>query len=310
MSMKEISFQSFNERDTIKAWRYTPLGDPKAVVQLVHGFGEHSRRYWHMIASLQEAGFVVYADDHLAHGKTAADNDTWGDPGDKGYVSYIEDENKLREISAADYPELPFFMFGHSWGSMIARGYAEKYGDKLDGLILCGLVSQMEGCEAMREDDSIRQLIESGHGKESGVELMMTVFGSAVERYENPNGPNDWIALDSRVVADHAGDPFNRMLPTNQLMYDLLELYKSIHRDEWSEKIPNQLPIYIIGGDQDPCGNYGEGAYHMANVLYRGGNKHVSVRLYPGYRHEIHNEPDIRDEVEQGIVDFICKALG
>lgn len=215
MSMKEISFQSFNERDTIKAWRYTPLDTPRAVVQLVHGFGEHSRRYLHMIAKFQEAGFVVYADDHLAHGKTAADNNTWGDPGDKGWISYIEDEHRLREISAVDYPELPFFMFGHSWGSMIARGYAEKYGEELNGLILCGLVSQMEGCEAMKDDDTMERLIKSGKGRENGMELMGRVFGTAVERYENPNGPNDWIALDARVVADHAADPFNNMIPTN-----------------------------------------------------------------------------------------------
>lgn len=50
MSIREISFPSANGRDTIKAWAYTPLGKPRAVIQLIHGFGEHSRRYLHMIS--------------------------------------------------------------------------------------------------------------------------------------------------------------------------------------------------------------------------------------------------------------------
>lgn len=59
MSIREISFPSANGRDTIKAWSYSPLGKPKAIVQLIHGYGEHSRRYLHMISKFNEAGFVV-----------------------------------------------------------------------------------------------------------------------------------------------------------------------------------------------------------------------------------------------------------
>ena len=42
MSIREISFPSANGRDTIKAWSYSPLGQPKAIVQLIHGYGELS----------------------------------------------------------------------------------------------------------------------------------------------------------------------------------------------------------------------------------------------------------------------------
>lgn len=85
MAIHEKSFTSFNEKDTIKAWIYTPIRKPRGVVQLVHGFGENSRRYLHMILMLNEAGFVVAADDHVGHGKTAYDSGNWSDWGDKGY---------------------------------------------------------------------------------------------------------------------------------------------------------------------------------------------------------------------------------
>ena len=139
MSIREISFPSANGRDTIKAWAYTPLGKPRAVIQLIHGFGEHSRRYLHMISKFQAAGFVVYADDHIGHGKTAYDSGTMGDPHSGGYMTYLKDEKALHDIAVKDYPGLPYFVFGHSWGSMLGRAYAALYGDDLKGLMLCGV---------------------------------------------------------------------------------------------------------------------------------------------------------------------------
>ncbi|HIE3796121.1 TPA: alpha/beta hydrolase [Klebsiella michiganensis] len=57
MSIKEISFLSSNNRDSVQAWKYTPLGKPRGIIQLIHGFGEHSRRYLHMISTFNDAGF-------------------------------------------------------------------------------------------------------------------------------------------------------------------------------------------------------------------------------------------------------------
>ena len=72
--------------------------------------------------------------------------------------------------------------------------------------------------------------------------------------------------------------------------------------------VPSNIPVYLIAGDQDPCGNYGEGLYHVANLLANTGNK-VSVKAYSGYRHEIHNELDIRDEVVDGLINFVDGIL-
>ena len=139
MSIREISFPSANGRDTVKAWAYSPLGKPRAVIQLIHGYGEHSRRYLHMIGAFNAAGFVVYADDHIGHGKTGYDGGTLGDPHSGGYMTYVKDEKALHDIAVADYPDVPYFVFGHSWGSMLARCYAAHYGEDIVGLMLCGL---------------------------------------------------------------------------------------------------------------------------------------------------------------------------
>ena len=127
--LHEVTFPSFNERDTVYGWIYVPACKPKGIIQLVHGFGEHSRRYLHMIVGYLEAGYIVAADDHVGHGKTAVENNTWGDWGDKGVHTMMEDEHKLKEVVESFYPDLPYFMFGHSMGSFIARDFIAKYGN-------------------------------------------------------------------------------------------------------------------------------------------------------------------------------------
>ena len=219
MSIREISFPSANGRDTIKAWAYTPLGKPRAVIQLIHGFGEHSRRYLHMISKFQAAGFVVYADDHIGHGKTAYDSGTMGDPHSGGYMTYLKDEKALHDIAVKDYPGLPYFVFGHSWGSMLGRAYAALYGDDLKGLMLCGVVSQFKGCEIELHDPAIKAAVTAAPYQPVG-NWFGKVFLDMTARIENPNGPSDWIACNPDVVADHAGDMFNGFDVTLELVWD------------------------------------------------------------------------------------------
>ncbi|MGX8680805.1 MAG: alpha/beta hydrolase, partial [bacterium] len=152
----EISFTSFNTRDEVQGWIYVPACKPVGIIQLIHGFGEHSRRYLHMITSFMEAGFIVAADDHVGHGKTAMVNDCWGDWGDKGVHTMMEDEHTLTLLVKEKFPHLPYFMFGHSMGSFIARDYITKYGDELDGVTLCGtsgVFPHLQEGKAMFEKD-------------------------------------------------------------------------------------------------------------------------------------------------------------
>ena len=307
MAIYEISFPSYNQRDTVAGWIYTPLIAPKAVVQIVHGFGEHSRRYLHLILQLLDAGFVVCADDHVGHGVTAANNNTWGDYGYKGYGTTTEDEKTLHDLVVEKYPNLPYCMFGHSWGSMIARDFTVKHGELLQGVIYCGTTALRKNTMELNEE--LKGLVESGQGSEIKPALLGELLKDFNERYDDVRTANDWVALDRNVVADHARDPFNnfQVPPNVQALYDFTQLWVDICNKDWAAKVP-AIPIYLIAGDQDPVGNYGEGIYQVANWL-EGTGKHVQTKVYSGYRHEIHNEPEIRDEVEHGIVQFVASLL-
>lgn len=308
MAIQEVDFTSFNEKDTVKGWIYTPIRKPRGIVQIVHGFGEHSRRYLHMILTLNEAGFVVAADDHVGHGKTAYDSGDWSDWGEKGYMTMAEDEHTLRGIVQESYPDLPYFMFGHSMGSMIARGYAATYGEGMAGLLICGTSGVFPVAEEVAS--TLKKEIDAGDGEVVNPDYVDQLLGWMTERIKTPETPNDWISSDPDVVSDHANDPFNNFTspPNVRSLYAFAMMMDTIVGTEWAKKVPVSIPVYNIAGDQDPVGQYGEGVYAVSNWLAETGHD-VTTKLYSGYRHEIHNHRAIRDDVEAGIVDFINSVI-
>ncbi len=111
---------------------------PKALVVLVHGYGEHPGRYAHVIRALNLHGYVVCAMDHRGHGESA---------GVRAHVErfdYFVDDlhifvTKMREA----YPELPLFMLGHSMGGLIATRYALYHQDLLTAMVISGPALQI-----------------------------------------------------------------------------------------------------------------------------------------------------------------------
>lgn len=307
--LHEISFPSFNERDQVQGWIYVPACQPKGIVQLIHGYGEHSRRYFHMIVAFMDAGYIVAADDHVGHGKTAIVNDVWGDWGDKGPHTMMEDEHSLTLLVKEMYPGLPYFLFGHSMGSFITRDYLAKYGAELTGATICGTAGEFPGVHESAE--VVKKIVDSGKGLESDPELVGMMMGWMCERCGEIKYGNEWICHSPYVQADHAADPFDAFTkPTsNRSLYDFTQMFIQIEGPEWAAKVPKEIPIYNIAGDQDPVGSYGVGVMLVSKWLEDSGHN-VKTKLYSGYRHEIHNYDDIKAEVEAGIIAFMNGVIG
>lgn len=306
--LHEVSFTSYNERDQVQAWIYVPACKPNGIVQLIHGFGEHSRRYIHMILAFLDAGYIVAADDHVGHGKTAMANNVWGDWGDKGCHTMMEDEHTLKKIVCEKYPNLPYFLFGHSMGSFITRDFIAKYGNELNGATICGTTGIFRGAKEVKE--KLKEIIDAGHGEESDPNIVGSLMGWMCERCGEVQIGNEWICHDPYVQKDHAQDPFDAFTrPTsNRSIYDFIQMMLTIEGTQWAKKVPKKLPIYNIAGDQDPVGEYGLGVCQVSNWLVETGH-HVTTKLYSGYRHEIHNYAEIKNEVEAGIIEFMNSNL-
>lgn len=307
--LHEVNFLSFNKRDEVQAWVYVPAAKPKGIVQIIHGFGEHSRRYLHMIAKFTDAGYIVAADDHVGHGKTAMVSGIWGDWGDKGFHTMMEDEHTLKNLVCEKYPNLPYFLFGHSMGSFIARDFAAVYGSELAGITICGTAGTFRG--AAETAVLLKKAIDMGLGRDSNAEYTGALMGWMCERCDDVTIGNEWICSDPYVQRDHADDPFDAFTkPTsNRSLYDFTQMMEAIRGTQWAEKVPRSLPVYNIGGDQDPVGEYGKGIYEVSNWLWDTGHR-VTTKVYSGYRHEIHNYAEIKDEVEAGIIAFMDEVSG
>lgn len=292
----------------MQAWIYVPACKPNGIVQLIHGFGEHSRRYIHMISAFLDAGYIVAADDHVGHGKTAMANNVWGDWGDKGCHTMMEDEHTLKKIVCEKYPNLPYFLFGHSMGSFITRDFIAKYGNELNGATICGTTGIFRGAKEVKE--KLKEIIDAGHGEESDPNIVGSLMGWMCERCGEVQIGNEWICHDPYVQKDHAQDPFDAFTrPTsNRSIYDFIQMMLTIEGTQWAKKVPKKLPIYNIAGDQDPVGEYGLGVCQVSNRLVETGH-HVTTKLYSGYRHEIHNYAEIKIEVEAGIIEFMNSNL-
>lgn len=304
----DITFPSFNERDTVYGWIYTPTVEPKGIIQIVHGFCEHSRRYMRMITAFVDAGYVVSADDHVGTGKTASVSENWSDWGDKGWHTQMEDEHTLTQITKEKFPNLSYFLFGHSMGSFIIRDYIATYGSEISGAVLCGTSGVFRTTQTVIE--ALEPVLAGGHGVERNLEYTDLLMGWMNERCSEPiTYGNEWSCADSQVLKDFANDPYSASTPcTNRCLYDIACMMNGIIGTEWAEKVPTTLPILNIAGDQDPVGDYGTGVYQTSNWLIETGHT-VRTHIYPGYRHEIHMYREIRDDVIQEILSFIETQL-
>ena len=153
-------------------------------------------------------------------------------------------------------------------------------------------------------------VIDAGHGEESNPEFAGELMGWMCERCGEISIGNEWICADPYVQRDHAEDPFDAFTrPTsNRSIYDFIQMMEQIEGTRWADKVPIDLPIYNIAGDQDPVGEYGVGVYQVSNWLIQTGHT-VTTKLYSGYRHEIHNYAEIKNEVEAGIIAFMDGIL-
>ena len=118
--------------------RWTPAGEIRAVVQIIHGIAEFIERYDDFAGYLNSLGFLVVAEDHMGHGQSV------GKEGIQGYFhggwfAAVEDSVNLLRQTREEYPDVPYILFGHSMGSFMARTILAKYPDTgITAAVICG----------------------------------------------------------------------------------------------------------------------------------------------------------------------------
>jgi len=284
--------------------RWMPEGEPKAVLQIVHGIAEYIERYDDFAGFLNGLGYVVVAEDHMGHGQTVGAEGTQG-YFEGGWFTAVSDSYALLRKTKAEYPQIPYVLFGHSMGSFMARTILEVYSDSgIAAAVICGTGWQPRAI--LPGAIGICQLACKKVGeKNTSDTLQNMVFGGYNKRVEHPRTEFDWLTRDARVVDAYIAHPSCGFTASTGLLRDLLTGIRFIEQKQNLAKMNKDLPVLFIAGGDDPVGNYGKGVTRAAEEFRKAGMKHVSCRLFPLGRHEILNEINRRE-----VYDFTAKWLG
>jgi len=248
-----------------------PAVEPvRAVVQLLHGVGEHAGRYGALIERLTADGYTVYADDHRGHGRTGmtqhgGDQTKLGRLGPGGMPATVVAVFQLTELIRAAHPDLPLILLGHSWGSFLSQILVNKHPEAYDALVLSG--------SALRWPGSLNA-------------------GDLNAPWKSPTANGvEWLSSDPAVGEAFLADPLTTSVPLLKLfgVIDAARLYGRPRRHLADER-GSELPVLLMVGRDDTVG--GPRSVHRLADAYRqrSGLGDVTTLVYPGARHEIFNE--------------------
>lgn len=284
--MKRVNTSSFvSAQDGLTVVTYewpTAATDPRGVVQIAHGLAEHSARYARLAAALNAAGYHVGSTDHRGHGATISG--TPGDLGVAGFPGLWHDVVQYGEILGAAYPELPLYLIGHSMGSFAAQNLLPEFSERYDGVVLTGSTAI----------DVMAAQMGSGPAGD------LSVFNAA---FENRTG-YEWLSRDEAEVDAYVADPLcGFALPTETTPALFADGARLSDPDELA-KIRPDLPLLIVSGSDDPLSGKGQLTELLGRRYFEAGVQDVTVKVYPGARHEVFNETN-RDEVTADVIAWL-----
>lgn len=251
-------------------------GKPRALVALIHGLGEHVGRYEHVAKVMTDASYALVGFDLRGHGKSG---------GARGHApsldAFMQDIRQFFRILTERYPDSPHFLYGHSLGGLLSLAYAIQYSAGLKGVMATG--------------SALRSALQEQKGKIA----MVNVLGSLLPAMTIPSGLDPTaISRDPDVVQAYIQDP---------LVHDRTSLgfgkaaLKAI--DLCFARVKEfSLPLLIMHGKADLL-TYPTGSEDFARLAGEN-NKDVTLKLWDGLYHEIHNEPE-KAEVFRFMIEWL-----
>lgn len=270
----------------------------KAVVNIIHGFGEHADRYDHFASYLMNQGFVVVVGDMIGHGQSLIDLEQGFFGKDNGANNLIQDMYHLQEIIHRDYPDVPCFMLGSDMGFVLIRKFASLYGDYIDGLLLLATPYKVPHYSLKQWYFNALRMVKGPLGK---LDKYFKFYHSSLNRHFHGNSAVDWITSDVNEQKKFLDDPMSHFVYTVQGYKDIITLEREVSKDEVIASMPKNLPVYLASGADDPT-------CQDINQLYAAYKKHkiedVTLKIFDNKRHALLFESN-KVEVYRDILQWL-----
>lgn len=306
LDLASVKMTRASEQDMVfaKAW-FDSDSSPKAVVQILHGMAEHIGRYDEFARFLVQNGFAVVGQDHIGHGKSVSDGQQYGHmPIKNGIDILIANTQTLRERAQRRFgKDLPYFVFGHSMGSYLARCYLARHGDGLAGAVLCG--TGMPAPVVSKAGNALCHMIAALRGGTYRSKLVdKLAAGGFADSIDGAESPEDWLSYNKENVLRYQEDELCGFMFSVGGYAAVTGMAHESSVRRCVDAYPKDLPLFCIAGAEDPVGDCGKGVERAAQLARSAGIQDVSVKLYPHMRHEILNEDDralVMDDVAEWI---------
>ena len=310
---QEYQFKSADKVSNIHCVKWMPDEQPVGVLQLVHGMVEYIERYTDFAEFMCSKGFIVVGHDHIAHGGSVASEEEGG----IGHVKHpsevmSEDIYTHYKKTKEEYPELPYFILGHSMGSYMTRKclcVKAKEMEDLDGAIIMGTGTEA-GLTINMGLAVINLLSFFRSDKHRSTMVRDMTYGGPYKRYDctGATPDNSWLTKDVEIVKKYYSDPKCTFVFSLGAYRGLVESTKFYNNMDNIAKMKKDLPILFVSGADDPVGNCGKGVQQAYDKFEAAGMQDLSIKLYEGDRHEILNELD-RQTVYQDIYNWIASKM-
>lgn len=274
---------------TVAAYRWDPDGEPLAAAQITHGMGEHALRYADLAQALTARGYVVYAQDHRGHGRTADSVETLGQVGAQGWVEIVNDIDRLRQRVRSAHPGIPLVLIGHSMGSFAVQQYLLDHSADVQAAVLTGTAAI--------------DLLEPALDLDAPIDLSMFNAPFAPARTDY-----DWLSRDEEQVDRYVADPYCGFGLDLEGGRQMFVSAREVADEARLAGMRKDLPVYIAVGENDPVNGQLALVRALVGRYQQAGLDDVTLTIYPGARHEIFNETN-RGEVVADLLAWLSEKV-
>ena len=274
-----------------------------AVVHILHGMAEHSARYDDFATFLNSQGIAVYAQDHRGHGESVENGEKGFFADNGGWQRVADDAYELSGSIATENPGVPLFLMGHSMGSFLARTLMVQHPNLYNGVIVMGTGAGQGLLGVIGRRIALCEVRKNGSRKPS-VKMNALSFSSYNKRFQPGVTGFEWLSRDTAQVKKYVDDPMCGFLCTGEFFVDIIDGIRLANSRQNASRIPRDLPVLLISGQEDPVGNFGKGVQKVFRMYTECGLTDLTLKLVPGARHELLNETDRQNSYDY-LLDWI-----